>query len=72
MPAESPFGPREYHLYFVPRKTITSVQLLEKSGVLGDIVIGELPLLFIPLENDLLSLELERAFQDLYIVTFSP
>lgn len=29
---------------------------------------GELPLLFIPLEQDLLSLELDSAFQELYFV----
>jgi hypothetical protein len=36
--------------------------------VLGDIVLGELPLLFVPLEQDLLSLELDNAFQELYFV----
>jgi hypothetical protein len=36
--------------------------------VLGDVLLGELPMLFLPLEQDLLSLELETAFQELYFV----
>jgi len=35
--------------------------------VLGDTNIAELPLYFFPLEKDLLSLELEDSFQDLYL-----
>jgi vacuolar protein sorting-associated protein 33A len=37
--------------------------------VLGDIILGELPLLFLPLEQDLLSLELENSFKELYFVS---
>ena len=35
--------------------------------MLGDTSIAELPLYFFPLEKDLLSLELEDSFQDLYL-----
>ena len=66
--SDIPFGQREFHVYFVPRKTSTCVDVLEQGGVLGDIVLGELPLLFLPLEQDLLSLELEGAFKELYFV----
>jgi hypothetical protein len=52
----------------VPRKTAACINILKNGGVLGDIVLGELPLLFIPLEHDLLSLELENSFQELYLV----
>jgi lysine-specific histone demethylase 1 len=34
---------------------------------LGDINVSEVPLLFFPLEKDLLSLELDDAFRDLYL-----
>ena len=61
-------GPREYHVYFIPRQSAPCVKILEDGGVLGDIVLGDLPLLFIPLEPDLLSLELENSFQELYFV----
>jgi len=61
-------GTREYHVYFVPRNTRTCLNILEDGGVIGDIILGELPLLFLPLEQDLLSLELDDAFSDIYFV----
>jgi len=53
---------------FVPRRTLVCEKILEDEGVLGDLTIGEFPLHFIPLESDLLSLELEDAFEELYLV----
>lgn len=41
--------------------------VLEEHGTLGEATISELPLQFIPLETDVLSLELDSAFQDLYL-----
>lgn len=41
--------------------------ILEEAGVLGDVSISELPLYFFPLEHDVLSLELDDTFQDLYL-----
>ena len=43
-------------------------KILEDAGVLGDISVEELPLYFVPLEQDILSLELEDSFGDLYLV----
>ena len=43
-------------------------QLLEDAGVLGEANVAELPMQFIPLGDDVLSLELEEAFSDLYLV----
>lgn len=51
----------------MPRRTIVSDQLLEEAGVLGDVNISELPLSFFPLEDDVLSLELDDSFRDLYL-----
>lgn len=45
-----------------------SNKILEEAGVLGDISIEELPLHFIPYEDDVLNLALEDAFGDLYLV----
>ena len=45
--------------------------ILEESGVLGDVSIHEYELMFIPLAEDLLSLELENAFADLYLVSIA-
>jgi lysine-specific histone demethylase 1 len=57
----------EFHIFWVPRRTLVSDKLLEEAGVLGDANIAELPLFFFPLEKDLLSLELDNAFRDLYL-----
>ena len=54
--------------FFVPRRTLVCEKILEDEGVVGDVTIGEYPLYFIPLEPDLLSLELESSFQELYLV----
>lgn len=57
----------DFHIFWVPRRTLVSDKLLEQSGVLGDVNVAELPLSFFPLENDVLSLELTDAFKDLYL-----
>lgn len=57
----------DFHIFWVPRRTLVSDQLLEQAGVLGDVNVSELPLSFFPLENDVLSLELNDAFKDLYL-----
>lgn len=43
--------------------------VLEEAGITGDVNIAELPLLFMPLEQDVLSLELDDSFSDLYLVS---
>ncbi|OTA69295.1 Sec1-like protein [Hypoxylon sp. EC38] len=57
----------EFHIFWIPRRTLVSDKLLEEAGVLGDVNIAELPLYFFPLERDVLSLELDNAFQDLFL-----
>jgi hypothetical protein len=47
---------------------MTSDQLLEEAGVLGEASVSEWPLFFVPLADDVLSLELEDAASDLYLV----
>lgn len=42
--------------------------ILEEAGVLGDVSLEALPLHFIPLEEDVLSLALDDSFGDLYLV----
>lgn len=57
----------EFHICWVPRRTLVSDKLLEEAGVLGDVNISELPIYFFPLERDVLSLELDDSFRDLYL-----
>jgi hypothetical protein len=53
---------------WVPRRTLVSDQMLEEAGVMGDVSVYDYPLYFVPLADDLLSLELDGAFGDLYLV----
>ncbi|POS87601.1 vacuolar protein sorting-associated protein-like protein 33A [Erysiphe pulchra] len=63
---ESQIG-HEFSIFWVPRRTLVSNKLLEEAGVLGDTNIAEFPLYFLPLDKDLLSLELDNSFVDLYL-----
>lgn len=51
----------------MPRRTLVSNKILEDEGILGDVNVQELALFFLPMEDDLLSLELEDCFEDLYL-----
>ena len=44
-------------------------QILEAEGVLGEISVKELPMYFIALDTDLLSLELNDSYAKLYLVS---
>lgn len=57
----------DFSIFWVPRRTLVNDQLLEEEGVLGDCNISDLPLSFFPLEKDVLSLELDDSFRDLYL-----
>ena len=57
----------QYHIYFVPHRTIICEQMLEDEGVLDLVEIGEFNLGMIPYENDLLSLEMDSVFKQCYI-----
>ncbi|KAH8814972.1 vacuolar protein sorting-associated protein-like protein 33A [Xylogone sp. PMI_703] len=57
----------EFSIFWVPRRTLVSEKILEEAGILGDVTIAEYPLYFVPLEEDVLSLELEDSFRDLYL-----
>lgn len=59
--------PLEFHVFWVPRRTLLSDKILEEAGVLGDTNVTELPLFFFPLDKDVLSLELDDSFRDLYL-----
>ena len=52
----------------MPRRTLLSEKVLVEAGVLGEVTTGEYELYFQSLAQDLLSLELDDAFADLYLV----
>ena len=57
----------DFTVIWVPRRTLVSNLILEEHGVLGEANITELNLQFVPLERDLLSLELEDSFSDVFL-----
>ena len=59
---------RLMHVYLVPRKSLVSQHVFETEGVLGDIVLGEFRFDLMPLDKDVVSLELQGTFKELYMV----
>ncbi|XP_044460658.1 vacuolar protein-sorting-associated protein 33 homolog isoform X1 [Mangifera indica] len=55
---------REYFLYFVPRHTVACEKILEEEKVHDKITIGEYPLYMVPLDEDVLSFELDLALKE--------
>ncbi|KAK0771762.1 Vacuolar protein-sorting-associated protein 33 [Friedmanniomyces endolithicus] len=57
----------DFTVIWVPRRTLVSNLILKEHGVLGEANITDLALQFVPLEPDVLSLELEDCFSDLIL-----
>ncbi|KAI0828904.1 Sec1-like protein [Trametes gibbosa] len=56
-----------YTLLLVPRTSTLVTRILEEEGVLGDITISSYNLQFIPLAEDVISLENENAFKEIWV-----
>ena len=57
-----------YTLLLVPRASTLVSSILEEEGVLGDVNISSYDLRFIPIADDVISLERESAFKELWVV----
>jgi hypothetical protein len=57
-----------YTLLLVPRTSTLVTRILEEEGVLGDINIAAFNLQFIPLADDVISLENDDAFKEIWVV----
>ncbi|KAI9157479.1 hypothetical protein LWI28_023246 [Acer negundo] len=55
---------REYFLYFVPRRSVACEKILEEEQVHNLMTIGEYPLYMVPLDEDVLSFELDLALKE--------
>ncbi|XP_031092487.1 vacuolar protein-sorting-associated protein 33 homolog [Ipomoea triloba] len=55
---------REYFLYFVPRRAVVCEKILEEEKVHHLLTIGEYPLYLLPLDDDVLSFELDTAYRE--------
>ncbi|KMZ64182.1 putative Vacuolar protein sorting [Zostera marina] len=58
---------KDYFIYFVPRRTVACEKVLEKDGIHNMITIGEFPLYLVPLDDDVLSFELDFAYRDVHV-----
>lgn len=58
-----------YTLLLVPRLSTLVSRILEEEGVLGEITISAYNLQFIPLADDVISLERDNAFRELWVVS---
>lgn len=58
---------REYFVYFVPRRLVVCEKIFEEEKVHHLITIGEYPLYMIPLDEDVLSFELDPAYRDFQV-----
>ncbi|THV06595.1 Sec1-like protein [Dendrothele bispora CBS 962.96] len=56
-----------YTLFLVPRLSSLVSKLLEEEGVLGDVTISAYNLQFIPIAEDVVSLECESAFKEIWV-----
>lgn len=55
---------REYYLYFVPRRSVACEKILEEEKVHHLLVVGEYPLYMVPMDEDVLSFELDLAYRE--------
>ncbi|CDO73039.1 hypothetical protein BN946_scf185007.g93 [Trametes cinnabarina] len=56
-----------YTLLLVPRTSTLVARILEEEGVLGDVTISSYNLQFIPLADDVISLERDSAFKEIWV-----
>ncbi|KAF9225343.1 ATP binding protein, partial [Gyrodon lividus] len=56
-----------YTLFLVPRTSTLVSRILEEEGVLGDVTISSYNLQFIPVAEDVISLEHDSAFKELWV-----
>ena len=62
-----------YTLFLVPRTSTLVSRILEEEGVLGDVTISSYNLQFIPIADDVISLEHDSAFKEIWaVLAFSP
>lgn len=58
-----------YTLLLVPRVSTLVSRILEEEGVLGEVTLSPLNLQFIPIADDVISLEHDNAFKELWVVS---
>lgn len=57
-----------YTLFLVPRSSTVVTRVLEEEGVLGEVNLSTFNLQFIPIADDVISLEHDPAFKEIWVV----
>ncbi|KAI6676548.1 hypothetical protein NL676_037344 [Syzygium grande] len=55
---------REYYVYFIPRRAVACEKIFEEENIHQLLTIGDYPLYLIPLDEDVLSFELDLAYKE--------
>lgn len=58
-----------YTIFLVPRTSTLVTHILEEEGVLGDVTVSSYDLQFIPIADDVISLENDNAFKEIWVVS---
>ncbi|CAH1955857.1 unnamed protein product [Acanthoscelides obtectus] len=59
---------KQYHLFFVPKKSLLCIERLKHKGVFGSVmVIDEFKCQLFPFESDLVSMEITEVFREYYL-----
>ncbi|XP_075543054.1 vacuolar protein sorting-associated protein 33A isoform X5 [Dermacentor variabilis] len=58
---------KEFHVFFVPRKSQPCVRQLEERGVYGELGIEEYALELFPVDSDVLSMEMDASFKECHV-----
>ncbi|KAI1793136.1 Sec1-like protein [Ganoderma leucocontextum] len=56
-----------YTIFLVPRTSTLVTRILEEEGVLGDVTVSSYDLQFIPIAEDVISLENDNAFKEIWV-----
>lgn len=62
---------RKYKILMVPRRLYVCDMILEQEGVIGSLVIEDLNIDLVPLDDDILSLELPQLLNSFFMVLYS-
>eukprot|EP00039_Didymoeca_costata_P027247 m.17967 g.17967 ORF g.17967 m.17967 type:complete len:609 (+) comp6153_c0_seq1:147-1973(+) len=57
----------DHYIFFTPRQTLVCEAALQEQGVFGNCTIGEFHLNFVPMDSDIMSMELPASFSDYHI-----
>ncbi|XP_067136372.1 vacuolar protein sorting-associated protein 33A [Centruroides vittatus] len=65
---ESKASKKEFHIFFVPRKSLLCIRKLQERGVYGTFInVDEFSLELFPVDSDVLSMEIGTTFKECYI-----